>query len=144
MRIFYTTIIALLFSLLTAGLISAQMTDRPCCTDEQLGGAMDMSTCHCSNAVTGEVATGEVHVHSDSNTPVEAGCCASATCRGSLVPTKVAVCSPVSPAVSIAMVQIASFYQPVPLVSLGAQRTGLPPPRLLFPPVYIKNCSFLI
>jgi len=128
-----------LLSLLTAGLISAQMTDRPCCKDEQLGGAMDMSTCHCTHAVTGEV-----HVHPDSNTPVEAGCCASATCRGSLVPTKVAVCFPVSPAVSIAMVQIASFYQPVPVVSLGAQRTGLPPPRLLFPPVYIKNCSFLI
>lgn len=144
MRIFYTTIIAVLFGFLTAGFISAQVTDRSCCTDERVGGAMNMFICHCSHAVPDEVATEEVHVHPDSISLAEAGCCAPATCRGSLVPTKVAVSSAAPPVISMAMAQIASFYQPASAASLGAHRTDLPPPRLPSPPVYIKNCSFLI
>jgi hypothetical protein len=139
MRIFYATIIAFLFGLLAAGLSSANMTDRSCCTDGLAGGTMNMLTCHCTH-----VMPDEVHADSGRTIPAETDCCAPATCRGSLIPPKVAFCSPASPVVSFVMVQTVAFFQPMPPALLGAHRTGLPPPRLLFPPVYIKNCSFLI
>jgi hypothetical protein len=144
MRIFYSTIIVFLFGLLTAGLISAQMTDRPCCTDELAAGTMNMVTCQCTHAAADAVATGEVHVHSDRNRLAEAGCCTPAACHGSLVPPKVALGSPVSPAAFLATVPPASFYQPMPVALLGACRTGRPPPRLPSPPAYIQHCALLI
>jgi len=144
MRIFCTTIIAFLFSLLTAGLISAQMKDRSCCTDGRAGATMNMATCRCAHMATEEVATEEVHADMARDMPGTTDCCAMTACRGSLVPPKVALCSSVSPVVFSAMVQRASLYQPMPVTLLGVHRTGPPPPRLPSPPVYIQHCSFLI
>lgn len=144
MRIFYTTIIAFFMSLLTAGLVSAQMTDRSCCKDEQVGAAMNMATCRCAHMATSQGQTEEVLADMTEDMPGATDCCAMAACRGSLVPSKVAIYSPISYVAFSAMVQLASIYQPMPATLLGAHRTGPPPPRLPSPPVYIQHCSFLI
>jgi hypothetical protein len=143
MRIFYSIIIALLLSLSTAGFSSAQMTDG-CCQDERAESVMHMTTCQCAYAAISETANKAIPADVTEDMPGGVDCCTPAACRGALLPSKVALCSSVSPVVFLALVQTASFYQPMPATLLGAHRTGLPPPPLQFPPVYIQHCSLLI
>ena len=138
MRILFSFIIAFLFTILAADISSAQMSEHSCHKDKHMGGAMDMANCSCSHE------TRVLHGASDPDVFASADHCPLPACRSLLVVKEFALGSALSPESYSGMVQNPSFCHPMPLAILGANRTGLPPPRLASVPVYLRHCSFLI
>lgn len=142
MRILFSFITVFLFTILAADISSAQMREHCCQKSKQvethMGGAMDMAKCNCSH---------ETRVlHGASGPAVFDGVdhCPLPACRSALVIKEFALGSALSPEGLSGMVQNPSFYHPMPLAILGANRTGLPPPPLASIAVYLRHCSFLI
>ena len=138
MRILFSFITAFLFNILAADMSSAQMMEHSCQEDRHMGGAMEMANCSCAHA------TRVLHAVLGPDAYAGTDHCPQPACSGSPAVQDVALGSTVSLAGFSGMVQNTSFVQPLSLAILGAHRTGLPPPRLSFPPAYLRNCSFLI
>jgi hypothetical protein len=138
MRTLFSFIIAFLFTILAADMSSAQMMEHFCQEDKHMGGAKAMTNCSCTHA------TRVLRTALDSDACAGVDHCRLPACRGPLSVKDVSLGSAVSPEGFSGMVQNTSFYQPLSLAILGANRIGLPPPRLSVPPAYLRNCSFLI
>ena len=123
MRILFSFIIAFLFTILAADISSAQMIEHSCDKDKHMGGAMDMANCSCSHEAR------DLYGASEPDVFVGADHCPLPACRSSLVIKEFALGSVLSPEGYSGMVQNPSFCHPMPLAILGANRTGLAPPR---------------